>query len=377
MPDTKISALTAIASIAGEDLLAVVDDPAGTPATTKATVTQIRAYLIGLATTWTATQTITPAANTEALVSTGYSLTGSNAQSLIDLAGTWNTTGTPTAIKLNITNTASNTASKFLDFQVGGVSKISFSSTDFGTCDFGNRTISATGGSVLSYALYATETIQVASNADICWTNGAYNATKDTRLYRDAAAVLALRNSTNAQTFRVYNTYTDASNYERGFIKWASNTLEIGAEAAGTGTSRTLKFFTGGSERLTITSSGTTTVVGDFTSTGFIAWYRGSTVGWTTASNGLAFGSGATLQWTSGNPTGTVDTILERNGAGILALRGTSTSVGGALNLLEQTAPSAPSANQVVIYAQDNGAGKTQLMALFGSGAAQQIAIEP
>ena len=43
----------------------------------------------------------------------------------------------------------------------------------------------------------------------------------------------------------------------------------------------------------------------------------------------------------------------------------------------EITAPSAPGANSVRIYAQDNGAGKTQLMALFSSGAAQQIAIQP
>lgn len=45
--------------------------------------------------------------------------------------------------------------------------------------------------------------------------------------------------------------------------------------------------------------------------------------------------------------------------------------------MTEQTAPAAPSANGVRIYAVDNGAGKTQLMALFSSGAAQQIAIQP
>ena len=43
----------------------------------------------------------------------------------------------------------------------------------------------------------------------------------------------------------------------------------------------------------------------------------------------------------------------------------------------EQTAPSAPAANGYRIFAQDNGAGKTQLMVIFASGAAQQIAIEP
>lgn len=43
----------------------------------------------------------------------------------------------------------------------------------------------------------------------------------------------------------------------------------------------------------------------------------------------------------------------------------------------EQTPPSAPAANGYRIFAQDNGAGKTQLMVIFATGAAQQIAIEP
>ncbi len=43
----------------------------------------------------------------------------------------------------------------------------------------------------------------------------------------------------------------------------------------------------------------------------------------------------------------------------------------------EQTAPSAPGSNSYRIFAQDNGAGKTQLMVIFASGAAQQIAIQP
>jgi hypothetical protein len=65
-----------------------------------------------------------PAANTAALSTSGsYSLTGSNAQSLIDLAGTWNTSGNPTAIKLNITNTASGATAKLIDLQVGGTSE--------------------------------------------------------------------------------------------------------------------------------------------------------------------------------------------------------------------------------------------------------------
>lgn len=47
-----------------------------------------------------------------------------------------------------------------------------------------------------------------------------------------------LRNSTAAQTFGVYNTFTDASNYERSAISWVSNTLTLSTAAAGTGTAR-------------------------------------------------------------------------------------------------------------------------------------------
>lgn len=39
--------------------------------------------------------------------------------------------------------------------------------------------------------------------------------------------------------------------------------------------------------------------------------------------------------------------------------------------------PSAPVSNRVRLYLKDNGSGKTQLMALFASGVAQQLAIQP
>jgi hypothetical protein len=41
---------------------------------------------------------------------------------------------------------------------------------------------------------------------------------------------------------RIYNVGTGLdANYERGFARWASNVFEIGTEAAGTGTARTVK----------------------------------------------------------------------------------------------------------------------------------------
>ena len=79
---------------------------------------------------------------------------------------------------------------------------------------------------------------------------------------------------------------------------------------------------------------------------------------------------------TSTNPTATNDVGLGRSAAGVLKITN-SGSGAGALEMQEMTAPSAPATNNVRIYAEDNGSGKTRLMALFPTGAAQQIAIEP
>jgi hypothetical protein len=92
------------------------------------------AALLGTANVFTALQTITQGtANTGVLASTGYSVTGSNATNMIDLAGTWNTSGAPTALKINITNTASENSSKLIDLQVGGTTRFSVIPTATGS----------------------------------------------------------------------------------------------------------------------------------------------------------------------------------------------------------------------------------------------------
>lgn len=77
----------------------------------------------------------------------------------------------------------------------------------------------------------------------------------DVKLERDAANALALRNGTNAQNFRIYNTYTDASNYERGAVWWLSNALRIGTAQAGTGAVRGITFDVGGTSTWLINTS--------------------------------------------------------------------------------------------------------------------------
>lgn len=204
--------------------------------------TAYRNYILSLAGTWLATQTITPAANTNALAVTGYSLTGSNASSLMDLAGTWNTTGVASGLKINITNTASGIGSKILDIQSNSESAFAiFKSNDkfamfennyvllvgTGTRLTGNRQIQLSGslgvhvGSGVSFAF--------SSSSDV--PGGA----ADTISVRDAANVWAHRNGTTAQTLRVYSTWTDSSNYERGALNAGSDYIELAAETAGTG----------------------------------------------------------------------------------------------------------------------------------------------
>jgi hypothetical protein len=126
MADTKISALTDGVTANATDTIPA----ARAGANVRVTPAYIKDYILGLANSWTNTQTVSLSANTTAIAVTGYSLTGSNAQSMIDLAGTWNTSGTPSAFTLTMTDTASNAASALFDFRVGSDSVLKLIKTN-------------------------------------------------------------------------------------------------------------------------------------------------------------------------------------------------------------------------------------------------------
>jgi hypothetical protein len=95
---------------------------------------------------------------------------------------------------------------------------------------------------VLVYAgtAFLTNDINFGGRAEVSglgWTSS-LGTTSDIVLERDAADALAQRRGTNAQAFRVYNTYTDASNNEYGQLQWAANAFNIGTVKNGTGGSR-------------------------------------------------------------------------------------------------------------------------------------------
>lgn len=67
---------------------------------------------------------------------------------------------------------------------------------------------------------------------------GVSSLSPDTFITRVSTGVVAVRNSTNACGFEVYNTYTDSVNNERAVMSWSGNVLTIGNVVTGSGTSR-------------------------------------------------------------------------------------------------------------------------------------------
>ena len=214
------------------------------------------AAVFGTAPAFTGPVTLAEAVGSSALVITGATQTASFP--VISATQTWNGSGvTFTGIKLNVTNTLSAATSVFIDLQMGGVSKFSVANYT----DNGGLRLSTSGGhpqfvvdsSTTGFGI--TRQDAIASPLDIFarshhassigslgfWSGtGFTSGALDLTLFRDAADVLAQRRTTNPQTFRIYNTYTDASNYERARLEWTGNILAIGTESAGTGTARGL-----------------------------------------------------------------------------------------------------------------------------------------
>lgn len=87
-------------------------------------------------------------------------------------------------------------------------------------------------------AALSSQGLRVGTGQGVLWNSTLDTTATDLAILRDAAGTLAQRNGTNAQASRVYNTYTDASNYERMAMGWSGNTFTFGFENAGTGAAR-------------------------------------------------------------------------------------------------------------------------------------------
>jgi len=184
----------------------------------------------------------------------------------------WNDASTVfTGLKLNVTDTASAAGSNLLDLQSGGTSQAVI--TGAGNLILGNNGVGKSiVASRISYPLGAIDLIHAGGVDEVriqVATAGKdpalafYGSSSTQRVFitSPAANELEIRRGTNAQTFRLYNTYTDASNFERTSITRDSSGLVIDAQKGGTGADPTnlLDVKLDGASKATVSSGGVIT----------------------------------------------------------------------------------------------------------------------
>jgi hypothetical protein len=188
---------------------------------------------------------------------------------VLDLAQTWNASGTTfTGLNLALTNTASASASSYFNINLDGGEVFSIrrgesnASATLIRCGTSGLTWTARTRTGAGVGVNFSGVVGVGASLQFGTSTGTTGG--DLILIRDDAAnILALRNGTAAQTFNIYNTFTSATNHERGFLKWSSNVFQIGTEkGSGGGTARALEFQTDGVTRFSISDAGAVRVVG-------------------------------------------------------------------------------------------------------------------
>jgi hypothetical protein len=148
----------------------------------------------------------------------------------------------------------------------------------------------------------ATGTVSAAGDGTLALPGIAFTSQTSTGIYKPAATqigmvaggatqlllsanVLEQRNGTSFQTLRVFNTYTDASNYERLSI-FGGASWSILAQAAGTGAARIFTIGTGGAANLIFQVNGTNKWAVDWSTGNFCASTDNTTdIGFNVSSN--------------------------------------------------------------------------------------------
>ncbi len=193
----------------------------------------------------------------------------------LDVSQTFNNAGvTFTGARFNFTDNASASGSLLVDFQLNsssiayiskqggmrvangqmsGGTGIGFSGTGHGFYSPGgsNFYVAISNSAV---AEFITSGIGLGSNS-LSW--GTFGTTQTLFLRQWSSNILAQYNSTNAQAFYLFNTYTSSTNNEYGKLAWESNDLKIGTvKGSGGGSARGLTLVTDNTARLSISSAG-------------------------------------------------------------------------------------------------------------------------
>jgi hypothetical protein len=204
MADSKISALPAATDLTG----AVIPIVQG-GVNKKADATLVAQPSV--AQTWTAKQTF------NLFEAAAGTLTDSTP---VEFKQTWNNAAvTFTAINADVTSTASNGSSLLLALKENGTVRFSVQKTGAVVVGGGMTVI----GQITTY-----NTIQAGAR---------FSVANQFFLESDGSNSPAFRNGVNPQSFRLYNTYTNGTNFERAKCAWESNRFVIATEAE-TGTKR-------------------------------------------------------------------------------------------------------------------------------------------
>lgn len=264
------------------------------------------------------------------LTLTGATITANHP--VLDLSQTWNNSGVAFAgIKLNVTDTASANGSALLELRIGGNMWFQLSHKEASSGQIALVLSDGGASATAKLGLLSGGRLQhTATQGGLNWFHTGTiianqwqmdNTNGDVNCFRDGAGILAQRSGTNAQTFRAYNTYTDASNYERGVFDWTTtaNQFTIGTEAAGTGTGRRLTLSVAKTDNyMTFTSA-----AAGLTASPVAMYLPSSGAGVIVQSSGQFF-------WANGSAaTGSVDTSVARIAAGVVAASAADASPSG------------------------------------------------
>ena len=341
--------------------------------------------------TTTQNNTGSPFRVTGTWLTAGGTSTTTKPQVLVEPAGTtstaWSTAGTGLGV-----NAASGFAGNLLDLQVNGTSQARF--TKEGTLAFGASTLvqpstAGVGNWVGTLALFGSGGALAATVSSLAVNlsgNYSFEWGSDVRLFRDAAGILAQRNAANAQTYRLYNTFTSDTNYERGKLEWASNVFRIGTEKGSAGgTARALELQTDGTTRATIDTSGRL-LVGTSTSNGKYYNYTGQDhpvqvestgylfQSWTTHSTSAFAGVHLTLARSRGTSVGSYTAVQSGDILGHLSFQGADGSEFVEAARIETVVDGTPGPNDmpgrlVFSTTADGGSVPTERMRITSSGA--------
>ena len=266
-------------------------------------------------------------------------------------------TGTYTALKVNADSNSGNTGT-LLDLQVDGTSQLRTTSTgrlEFNTSvdyllwiqNYATGIRNANSGT-LAFRVAGAEQLAVNVNQVRAVNFGltsSVNSSNDVVFARDAADTLAQRRGTAAQTYRLYNTYTDANNYQRTSITDDSTGLIIDQQYAtdggGPGAARTnlLDLKDNGTSKITFRENelafdaGTTTIYAGTTGAGSNVRVGGrgtiGTIPLEVAYSNITIANRATLGFTTGPDINTgIDIGLKRDSAKVIAVTNGTTGTG-------------------------------------------------